>query len=82
MACTFLEASSSTERATALSCDSRGRLVFHNVTGYLSITNFIAGEADPNPRLWTGAHMSHSSRVLPGFLAIHIQGELWVRALR
>ena len=45
VACTFLEASSSTERTTALSCDSRGRLVFHNVTGYLSITNFIAGEA-------------------------------------
>ncbi len=44
VACTFLEASSSTERTTALSSDSRGRLVFHNVTGYLSITNFIAGE--------------------------------------
>ena len=43
VACTFLEGSSSTERSTALSSDSRGRLVFHNVTGYLSITNFIAG---------------------------------------
>ena len=45
VACTFLEGSSSAERSTALSSDSRGRLVFHNVTSYLSITNFIAGLA-------------------------------------
>lgn len=46
VACTFLEATSSTERSMALSSDSRGRLVFHNVTGYLSITNFLAGQAN------------------------------------
>ena len=57
VACTFLEASSSTERTMALSCDSRGRLVFHNVTGYLSITNFLAGEAEH-----THAKQTHGSQ--------------------
>ena len=42
-ACTFLEAANGAERSVALSADSRGRLVFHNVTSYLSITNFLAG---------------------------------------
>ena len=41
----------------ALSCDSRGRLVFHNVTGYLSITNFLAGEAEH-----THAKQTHGSQ--------------------
>jgi hypothetical protein len=41
--CAFLEGGNAAERAAALTCDSRGRLVHHNVSAYLSITNFLAG---------------------------------------
>ncbi|CAL8466179.1 g5715 [Coccomyxa elongata] len=41
--CAFLEGGNASERSTALTCDSRGRLVYHNVSAYLSITNFLAG---------------------------------------
>ena len=40
--CCFLEGQS----MMALSADSRGRLVFHNVSGYLSLTAMLAG-AEP-----------------------------------
>lgn len=42
--CAFLEGGNAAERAAALTCDSRGRLVHNNVSAYLSITNFLAGE--------------------------------------
>lgn len=41
--CAFLEGGNAAERAVALTCDSRGRLVHHNVSAYASITNFLAG---------------------------------------
>lgn len=45
--CAFLEGGNAAERAAALTCDSRGRLVHHNVSAYLSITNFLAGGCLP-----------------------------------
>jgi hypothetical protein len=42
--CAFLEGGNAADRSAALSCDSRGRLVYHNVSAYLSITNFLAGK--------------------------------------
>ena len=46
--CAFLEGGNAAERAAALTCDSRGRLVHHNVSAYLSITNFLAGGCPPD----------------------------------
>lgn len=46
--CAFLEGGNTSERSTALTCDSRGRLVYHNVSAYLSITNFLAGASSPS----------------------------------
>ena len=40
--CCFLEG----QGMMALTADSRGRLVFHNVSGYLSLTAMLAG-AEP-----------------------------------
>ena len=39
--CCFMEGQS----MVALTADSRGRLVFHNVSGYLSLTAMLAGAA-------------------------------------
>ena len=69
VACTFLEGSSSAERSTALSSDSRGRLVFQNVTGYLSITNFIAGLVPSHPHCY-----KESPRVSPEVCLHHLSG--------
>ena len=43
VACCFLESGASSERAAALTADSRGRLLYHNVSAYLSLTAMLAG---------------------------------------
>jgi hypothetical protein len=43
VAVAFLEGGASSERCAALSADSRGRLLFHAVSSYLSLTAMLAG---------------------------------------
>ena len=43
VACCFLESGAASERTAALTADSRGRLLHHNVSAYLSLTAMLAG---------------------------------------
>lgn len=62
VAVAFLEGGASSERCAALSADSRGRLLFHAVSSYLSLTAMLAGARAracmPSQLLWPSSAIS------------------------